>query len=95
MRLPQTKPVQLVDASVGVASRPPRIYASRSETERCAVTRQELLKRLDVLIDQMKQDRAYGQIAIAFRDGEADYIRKETTEKLGAQGTTHAKNSYR
>jgi hypothetical protein len=60
------------------------------------MTKLELLKRLEVLVDQMKQDRAYGQIAIAFRDGEPDYIRKETTEKLGAQGNSHAKTqSYR
>lgn len=54
----------------------------------------ELMKRLEALVDQMKSDRSYGQIAIAFRDGEPDYIRKETTEKLGAQGNTHAK-TYR
>lgn len=57
--------------------------------------KQQLLKRLDVMLEQMKQDRSFGQIAIAFRDGEPDYIRKETTEKLGAQGNTHAKPTYR
>jgi hypothetical protein len=59
------------------------------------VDKQQLLKRLDVMLEQMKQDRSFGQIAIAFRDGEPDYIRKETTEKLGAQGNTHAKPTYR
>ena len=61
------------------------------------MTKPELLKRLEVLVDQMKADRAFGQIAIAFRDGEPDYLRKETTEKLnGVQGTTHAsKPTYR
>jgi hypothetical protein len=57
------------------------------------VTKPELLKRLDILFDQMRQDRSFGQIAIAFRDGEPDFIRKETTEKLGAQGNTHAKTT--
>jgi len=55
----------------------------------------ELLARLEGMIDQMRADRSFGQIAIAFRDGEPDYIRKETTEKLGAQGNTHAKPTYR
>ncbi len=56
----------------------------------------EVLKRLETLVDQMKADRAFGQISIAFRDGEPDYLRKETTEKLnGAQGTTHATKTYR
>jgi hypothetical protein len=50
------------------------------------------MRRLEVLVDQMKQERAFGQISIAFRDGEPDLIRKEVTEKLGAQGNTHAKN---
>lgn len=57
------------------------------------MTKPELLKRLDILFDQMRQDRSFGQIAIAFRDGEPDFIRKETTEKLGAQGNTHAKTT--
>jgi hypothetical protein len=57
------------------------------------VTRQELLKRLDEMMDQMKHDRSFGQIAVAFRDGEPDFIRKETTEKLGAQGNSHAKTN--
>jgi hypothetical protein len=60
------------------------------------VTKPELLKRLEALVDQMKADRSFGQISIAFRDGEPDYLRKETTEKLnGVQGTTHAKPTYR
>lgn len=54
------------------------------------MTRHELMKKLEPLFDQIQRDRSYGQIAIAFRDGEPDYIRKETTEKLGAQGNTHA-----
>jgi hypothetical protein len=60
---------------------------------RCDVNKPELLRRLETLVDQMKVDRAFGQIAIAFRDGEPDYIRKETTEKLGAQGNPHAKTT--
>ena len=49
------------------------------------------MRRLERMVDEMAADRSYGQIAIAFRDGQPDYIRKETTEKLGAQGNTHAK----
>jgi hypothetical protein len=61
-----------------------------------SVTKPELLKRLEVLVDQMKADRSFGQVSIAFRDGEPDYLRKETTEKLGAQGNSHAnKPTYR
>jgi hypothetical protein len=59
------------------------------------MSRPELLKRLELMFEQMQRDRSYGQIAIAFRDGDPDYIRKETTEKLGAQGNSHAKPAYR
>lgn len=59
------------------------------------MTRPDLLKKLNDLFDQMQREWAFGQISIAFRDGEPDLIRKETTEKLnGAQGATHAK-TYR
>ena len=57
------------------------------------MNRPELLKRLERMVDEMAADRSYGQIAIAFRDGQPDYVRKETTEKLGAQGNTHAKRT--
>jgi hypothetical protein len=57
------------------------------------VNKQELLKRLERLVDEMASERAFGQIAIAFRDGQPDHIRKETTEKLGVQGNTHAKSN--
>jgi hypothetical protein len=63
--------------------------------QECAVNKQELLKRIERLIDEMHADRAFGQIAIAFRDGQPDYVRKETTEKIGAQGNTHARQAYR
>ena len=53
----------------------------------------ELLRRLEALVDQMAKERSFGQIAIAFREGHPDYIRKETTEKLGVQGNTHAKSN--
>ena len=54
-----------------------------------------LLRKLEAMIDQMKRERTYGQITIAFRDGDADYIRKETTEKLEVQGNAHAKQAHR
>lgn len=59
------------------------------------MTKQELIKRLEGLIEQMRLERSFGQVTIAFRDGEPDLIRKETTEKIGAQGNSHAKTSYR
>ena len=59
------------------------------------MNKQELMRRLERMVDEMAADHSYGQIAIAFRDGQPDYIRKETTEKLGAQGNTHAKQNYR
>jgi hypothetical protein len=57
------------------------------------VNKQELLRKLETFMDQMKADRSFGQIAIAFRDGEPDFIRKEITEKV--QGNSHANKNYR
>ena len=60
------------------------------------MTKPDLLKRLDGMIEQMRMERAFGQISIAFRDGEPDLIRKEVTEKLnGVQGTSHANKFQR
>lgn len=56
------------------------------------VNKTVLIQRFEELVEQMAKERAFGQITIAFRDGEPDLIRKETTEKLGAQGNTHAKS---
>jgi hypothetical protein len=53
------------------------------------VTRPDLIKKLNEMFDQMQRERSFGNITVAFRDGEPDYVRKETTEKLnGAQGIT-------
>ena len=55
------------------------------------MTRPDLIKKLNEMFDQMQRGRSFGNITVAFRDGEPDYVRKETTEKLnGAQGNTHA-----
>ena len=59
------------------------------------MTKPRLVRRLENMVDQMQRERAFGQIAIAFRDGEPDFIRKETTEKLGAQGNSHARQNFR
>jgi len=68
-------------------------FDAKPPPRRAVHQKQELMKRLERLVDEMAADRSYGQIAIAFRDGQPDYIRKETTEKLGAQGNTHAKTN--
>jgi len=52
--------------------------------------RKALLRKLETMLEDVERERMYGQIAIAFRDGKADYIRKETTEKLESQGNSHA-----
>lgn len=52
--------------------------------------RKALLRKLEAMLEEVEREHMYGQIAIAFRDGKADFIRKETTEKLEAQGNSHA-----
>ena len=58
------------------------------------MTRPDLFKKLNDMFDQMQRERSFGNIAIAFRDGEPDLIRKETTEKI-SQGSNPNVKTYR
>jgi hypothetical protein len=57
--------------------------------------RKTLLRRLEAMLEEVERERQFGQISIAFRDGKADFIRKEVTEKLEVQGNSHAKSTNR
>lgn len=59
------------------------------------MSRQELIKKLSDMFDQMQRERSFGNIAIAFRDGEPDLIRKETTEKIPQGSYPYAAKSQR
>jgi hypothetical protein len=65
---------------------------SREET---TMDRKTLLRKLEAMLEEVERERSYGQIAIAFRDGKTDFIRKEITEKLEMQGNSHAKTNPR
>lgn len=46
------------------------------------MTRPDLLKKLDAMLDQARLDRTWGEIAIELRDGEPKLLRKTNQEKL-------------
>jgi len=59
------------------------------------MTKDALLKRLDILLSDAQRERCWGQIEIELKDGEATLLRKTSTERLDAdKGRTHDQ-SYR
>jgi hypothetical protein len=59
------------------------------------MTKDALLKKLDSMFSQAERERAWGQIEIELKDGEATLLRKTSTERLDAdKGRTHDQ-SYR
>ena len=60
------------------------------------MTKQELVGKLDSMLDEMARQRAYGTIELEVRDGAPILIRKTTTEKVESRGdNTHATRTYR
>ena len=54
----------------------------------------EVLRRFQELVDEMEQGRAWGKIEVGFQNGQAETIRKETTEKLN-KGATREERHFR
>lgn len=48
----------------------------------------DLIRRFTQLVDEMERSHAWGKIEVSFQHGQAETIRKETTEKLN-KGATH------
>ena len=60
------------------------------------MTRPELHTKLDSLLNEWEQGRAFGNVELEVRDGKVILLRTIKTEKLEDRGnTTHAKQSYR
>jgi|HubBroStandDraft_1064217.scaffolds.fasta_scaffold5504843_1 hypothetical protein len=53
------------------------------------MTRLELIKKLDVLLEQLERERAFGKIEIEVRGGRGDYLRVTKAEKLNTGENTH------
>lgn len=59
------------------------------------MTKDALLKRLDILLSEAQKERCWGQVEIVLQDGEATLLRTTSTERLDAdKGKTHDQ-SYR
>jgi hypothetical protein len=50
------------------------------------MTKQALLKKIEVAIDEAFRERLYGNIEIEFKAGEPIYLKKFATEKLDEPG---------
>jgi hypothetical protein len=46
------------------------------------MTKPDLLKKLEAMLDEFERGRTWGTIEIEIREGKPNYVRKMTTEKL-------------
>jgi hypothetical protein len=75
---------------LGVLSRKPgQVCPKQKENQ---MMRPELLKKLDALFDELERTRAWGNVAIEYRDGVANMLRTTRNEKLQTQENTRAYN---
>ena len=49
------------------------------------MTKTALLKKLETVMTEAERSRMYGHIEIEIRNGEATFLRKLTTERLGME----------
>jgi hypothetical protein len=58
------------------------------------VTRPQFLKKLEALLTDAERSRMFGSIEIEFKNGEAVFMRKTTTERLGMENNSddHSRN---
>ena len=47
--------------------------------------RPEFLKKMEVLLNDAERSRMYGSVEIEIKNGEAVFLRKVTTERLGME----------
>jgi hypothetical protein len=51
------------------------------------VTRPQLIKKLDALLEQLERERAFAKVEIEVRGGHGDYLRVTRAEKLTGENT--------
>jgi hypothetical protein len=49
------------------------------------MTKQALLKKIDALMSEAERTSMFGSVEIEIRNGEATFLRKTTTERLGME----------
>jgi hypothetical protein len=94
MRVPQTKPVQLVGALIGAARSCPDFVLTR-----CKVTKMELMKQLEAAVDEAIRTEMWGTLGVSFSGGVPVILRKEVTTKIDSykegKDRNHANRNYR
>lgn len=59
------------------------------------MTKPELLKKIETVLDDLQRNRAWGTIEIEIRDGIPNMMRRSLNEKLIPQENTREQRSYR
>jgi hypothetical protein len=55
------------------------------------MNRTELVKRLEVMLDDAAKNRQFGSIEITLQNGEPVMVKETRNTKLYSEGTTHAR----
>jgi hypothetical protein len=58
------------------------------------MTKHALLRKLETLMTEAERTRMYGQLEIEIKNGEAVFLRKTSTERLGMENNSDDK-TYR
>lgn len=58
------------------------------------MTKPDLMKKLEAIVEEFARNRSWGSVEIGFSDGAPTLLRVETTQKL-AQESNRATNGYR
>ncbi len=58
------------------------------------MTKQALLKRIEIILDELERTRAWGTIEVEVREGQPNMIRRSINEKI-AQENTREQSTYR
>jgi hypothetical protein len=58
------------------------------------MTKPELLKKIETMLDELERNRAWGTIEIEVREGQPNMIRRSINEKI-AQENTREQSTYR
>lgn len=56
------------------------------------MTKNALLRKLEVVMTEAERSRMYGHLEIEIKNGEAVFLRKLTTERLGMENNSDAEN---
>jgi hypothetical protein len=59
------------------------------------MTKAALLKRIEIILDELERSRAWGTIEVEVREGQPNMIRRSINEKITQENTREQRQTYR